>query len=80
MNRKPMARAATPGPSTIDIRRDANGISMLPHPAVDPAAELRAWAAAVQHLHASGLPAAAPAFVSAWLRRRGIYPDWTTAA
>ena len=40
---------------------------------------LDAWAAAVIHLHAAGLPAAVPEFPAAWLRRRGIYPDWTAA-
>jgi hypothetical protein len=42
--------------------------------------ELAAWGAAVQHLHAAGLPAAVPAFPAAWLRRRGVRPDWVAAA
>ena len=46
----------------------------------DVAGELAAWAAAVVHLHAAGLPAAVPAFPAAWLRRRGIRPDRTAAA
>jgi hypothetical protein len=43
-----------------------------------PDLELEAWASAVDHLHALGLPAAVPEFAAAWLRRRGIHPDWTT--
>lgn len=43
-----------------------------------PKAELAAWASAVDHLHALGLPAPVPEFVAAWLRRRGIHADWTT--
>ena len=41
-----------------------------------PEVELTAWAAAVAHLHALGLPAAVPEFPFAWLRRRGVHPDW----
>lgn len=46
----------------------------------DPAADLDAWAAAVEHLHALGLPAAVPELAARQLRRRGIYADWSTAA
>jgi hypothetical protein len=46
----------------------------------DAAGDLAAWGAAVEHLHAVGLPAAVPAFAAAWLRRRGIRPDWMAAA
>jgi hypothetical protein len=46
----------------------------------DPGSDLDAWAAAVIHLHAQGLPAAVPEFPAAWLRRRGIYADWQVAA
>jgi len=46
----------------------------------DPAVQLQAWQRTVEHLHALGLPAPAPEFVSAWLRRQGIRPDWETAA
>jgi hypothetical protein len=46
----------------------------------DPACELDAWALAVVHLHSLGLPAPAPDLVARQLRRRGIYPDWITAA
>jgi hypothetical protein len=46
----------------------------------DGAGELRAWGAAVAHLHAAGLPAAVPSFPAAWLARRGVHPDWVTAA
>lgn len=46
----------------------------------DPAAELEAWHAAVEHLHELGLPAAVPPFPAAWLRRRGVQPDWEAAA
>ena len=45
-----------------------------------PERELAAWAATVTHLHALGLPAPVPEFAAAWLRRRGIRPDWTAAA
>jgi hypothetical protein len=41
--------------------------------------ELVAWAAAVEHLHALGLPAAVPEFPAAWLARRGIHADWIAA-
>lgn len=44
------------------------------------AGQLEGWLAAVEHLHAHGLPAAVPEFAAAWLRRRGIRPDWETAA
>jgi hypothetical protein len=45
----------------------------------NPARELEAWAAAVEHLHDAGLPAAVPEFAAAWLRRRrGIRADWAT--
>lgn len=46
----------------------------------DPARELRAWLAAVEHLHRRGLPAAVPEFTGAWLARRGTRADWTTVA
>jgi hypothetical protein len=46
----------------------------------NPARELAAWAAAVEHLHAAGLPAAVPEFAAAWLRRRGVRADWKAAA
>lgn len=49
-------------------------------PIPDPAADLDAWEAAVEHLHAAGLPAAVPEFPAAWLARRGIYADWVAAA
>lgn len=45
-----------------------------------PERELAAWGAAVTHLHGRGLPAPVPGFAAAWLRRRGIRPDWETAA
>jgi hypothetical protein len=41
--------------------------------------ELVAWAAAVEQLHALGLPAAVPEFPAAWLARRGIHADWIAA-
>ena len=46
----------------------------------DPARDLRAWGAAVEHLHRRGLPAAVPPLAAAWLRRRGTRPDWEAAA
>jgi hypothetical protein len=46
----------------------------------DDGPEMAAWAAAVTHLHRSGLPAAVPELPAAWLRRRGIHADWTVAA
>ena len=46
----------------------------------DSAGDLAAWGAAVAYLHAAGLPAAVPAFPAAWLRRRGVRPDWVAAA
>ena len=51
-----------------------------PPRSADAAASLRAWYATVEHLHSRGLPAAVPPFPAAWLRRRGIRPDWETAA
>lgn len=42
--------------------------------------ELIGWQLAVEHLHGVGLPAPAPQFAAAWLRRRRIYPDWEMAA
>lgn len=47
---------------------------------VHAAHDLAAWAAAVAHLHRLGLPAAAPPFPAAWLRRRGVVVDWVSAA
>ncbi len=44
------------------------------------AGELRAWGAAVTHLHAAGLPAAVPEFAGLWLARRRVRADWVTAA
>jgi hypothetical protein len=46
----------------------------------NPSRELLAWKAAVEHLHESGLPAAVPPFVAAWLGRRGVRADWRSAA
>jgi hypothetical protein len=46
----------------------------------NPARELTAWALAVEHLHECGLPAAVPPFPAAWLRRRGVRPDWVAAS
>lgn len=46
----------------------------------DAAGDLRAWLAAVEHLHAAGLPAAVPPFPAAWLRRRGVRADWTVSS
>lgn len=40
------------------------------------AGDLDAWAAAVEHLHFLGLPAAVPEFAGAWLRRRAVRADW----
>jgi hypothetical protein len=48
--------------------------------AKSPERELLAWAMAVKHLHAAGMPAPVPPFPAAWLRRRGIRPDWVTAS
>jgi hypothetical protein len=45
-----------------------------------PSRDLLAWQSTVEHLHAAGLPAPAPEFAAAWLRRRGVRPDWETAA
>jgi hypothetical protein len=92
--RRPSARSAarqnTSSGSTIQpdarLRRPAPPASPdLPvlgpeATASDPARELRAWLAAVEHLHSRGLPAATPEFVAAWLSRRGITADWTWAA
>ncbi len=58
--------------NVVSTVTDATGIS--------PERELAAWAAAVEHLHSRGLPAAVPEFPAAWLRRRGIRPDWTIAS
>jgi hypothetical protein len=46
----------------------------------DPHRELTAWGEAVIHLHGLGLPAAVPELPAVWLRRRGVYADWMTAA
>jgi Bifunctional DNA primase/polymerase, N-terminal len=58
----------------------AGALVGLPVPSHGAAGQLAAWGAAVEHLHAAGLPAAAPAFPAAWLRRRGIRADWVSAA
>ena len=42
--------------------------------------QLEGWLAAVVHLHEAGLPAAVPELAAAWCRRRGVRPDWETAA
>jgi hypothetical protein len=62
--------------------RDGHGGNVTPTitPGTDAAGELRAWGAAVVHLHSLGLPAAVPPFPAAWLRRRGVKADWTAAA
>jgi hypothetical protein len=44
------------------------------------ARELAAWAAAAEHLHDLGLPAAVPEFPAAWLARRGVRADWAVTA
>ena len=66
------------GPPPARAARDAKA----PATALDVsrvAVELAAWGAAVQHLHAAGLPAAVPAFPAAWLRRHGVAADWVAA-
>lgn len=67
-------------PQDARPQRLAAGAARPESAASDPARELRAWLAAVEHLHSRGLPAAVPEFAGAWLRRRGITVDWTTAA
>jgi hypothetical protein len=64
------------GPSVDNTDTDSITVA---HPG-DAAGELAAWGAAVEQLHAAGLPAAVPPFPAAWLRRRGVRPDWTAAA
>jgi hypothetical protein len=61
-------------------QRLAAGAAQPEVAASDPARELWAWRAAVEHLHGRGLPAAAPEFVGAWLARQGTPADWTWAA
>jgi hypothetical protein len=68
--RRDHSRTAPPFPS----------VACLTDNGPDPERQLAAWASAVTHLHALGLPAPAPEFAAAWLRRRGIRPDWTIAS
>jgi hypothetical protein len=55
-----------------DVRR--SGLTAPPH------TYLEAWLAAVERLHAAGLPVPALEFGAAWLRRRGVRTDWQYAA
>jgi hypothetical protein len=74
-----MPRRRRSGPPHGKAARDAKA----PATALDVsrvAVELAAWGAAVEHLHAAGLPAAVPEFPAAWLRRRGVAADWVAAA
>lgn len=77
-------RTSGPGGKRPGAAADANwkvlAMSIDNRTVSDPARELAAWAAAVRHLHALGLPAAAPEFAVAWLARRGIRADWATPA
>jgi hypothetical protein len=61
-------------------QRPAGGAARPEAAASDPARELRAWLAAVEHLHSRGLPAAVPEFAGAWLAKQGTPADWTWAA
>ena len=68
-------------PDDIAAAKRAEVVSMLDDATgISPERQLEAWAAAVEHLHSRGLPAAVPEFPAAWLRRRGIRPDWTIAS
>jgi hypothetical protein len=69
------AEIAATATDRVSVQRGAD-IRRAP----DPARELEAWLQAVEHLHALNLPAPVPEFPAAWLRRRGVYPDWTAAA
>ena len=68
-------------PDDITAAKRSNVVSSVTDAAgISPERELAAWAATVEHLHARGLPAPVPEFAAAWLRRRGIRPDWTIAS
>ena len=76
-----MSSAKEPGrshgrvPDDIATPKQANVESRVP-----PERQLAAWASAVEHLHALGLPAPVPEFAAAWLARQGIRADWTRAS
>ncbi len=79
--RRDPGEVATPHqcrPTSVEIRHDTDKVKV--HGSPDAAGELAAWAAAVAHLHARGLPAAVPEFPAAWLARRGVRADWVSAA
>jgi hypothetical protein len=69
-----MTISSRPDPAQVPPPREAE------HRRSAPERDLLAWKAAVEHLHAAGLPAAVPEFPAAWLRRCGIRPDWEAAA
>jgi hypothetical protein len=76
---KPRGRPGRTAPHTISTTaKQSDGLRVAQ--ATDAAGELAAWGAAEEHLHAAGLPAAVPPFPAAWLRRRGVRPDWVAAA
>jgi hypothetical protein len=74
----PNTPRARPGQGTRSHQDGHGGGTLYGH--ANPAGELAAWGAAVEHLHAAGLPAAVPELAAAWLRRRGVRADWTVAA
>lgn len=71
---------ATPGLSQSVKSPPTATDSATVHAGTGAGADLRAWGAAVEHLHAAGLAAAVPPFPAAWLRRRGVRADWVSAA
>jgi len=79
MRRDGRPEITTPAPADRKSELTTLTTARVARPA-DAAAELRSWGSAVIHLHSLGLPAAAPEFPAAWLRRRGIRADWVTAA
>lgn len=72
---RPHIEIAATATDTASVRRGADN-----RRAHDPGRELEAWLQAVEHLHSLDLPAPVPEFPAAWLRRRGIYPDWVMTA
>jgi hypothetical protein len=70
--------AVTPGRPDAAPSQNADSRTIARNP--DSRGDLRAWGAAVAHLHGLGLPAAVPEFPAAWLARRGLRADWTVAA
>jgi hypothetical protein len=81
VNAEPGRRSSSRVPDDITAAQRSNVPSSVSDGhVISPERQLAAWAAAVEHLHALCLPAAVPEFAAAWLRRRGVLPDWTIAS